>query len=72
MNNTTHPVTSASLFWNLVKSGSSRYDAFLRVRMFAAGGYDRTFGQVRRWSSRDGSLVLDINFDARHVFCVRG
>lgn len=73
MTNTTNtPNTSAAHFWNLVKSGVSRYDAFLQVRMFGAGTYGSTTGQVRRWTARDGSLVLDVNADARHIFCVRG
>lgn len=57
--------TTANTFWAHIKRGATRLVAFCNVRMGGAGTYG-PHRQVaptlrsRRWTSGDGSLVLDI------------
>jgi hypothetical protein len=68
----TNTNTTANAYWNMIKAGKSRYEAFVLIRMGGTGTYSDRPDGIRRWTSVDGSLILDINPKYSHVSCVIG
>lgn len=61
-------------YWKMIKEeGINRYEAFLLIRQGNKGTYRPTNHHcIRRWTSNDQTLVLDIRSDFRHVSCIIG
>lgn len=74
--------TTANTFWDHIKRGDTRLAAFCHVRMGWAGTYGAhrqvaPFLRSRRWTSKDGSLMLDIisntdSGDIQSINCIIG